>query len=175
MMRRPGTVRPAIAGAVAAGLAAVAIAATSGGEESPEAPVIVGEASRRAAAVALRATGGGRVVEVEYDIVRGRDTYEVEITRDGVRLEVDVDEDFRVTASGRDLGPDRVITGARADRAAAAALREVGGGQVRRVELDDDGGYDVIVVTRGQRYEVDLGLDYAVSGSELDDDEAGDG
>jgi uncharacterized membrane protein YkoI len=72
----------------------------------------------------------------------------------------------------RDDGPDVVVTGAEADRAGAAATRDLGGGTVREVERSDEGGraaYEVEVDRGGTIYEVQVAEDYSVLSTERDD------
>ena len=72
--------------------------------------------------------------------------------------------------------PDVMITGSKADRAGAAATRELGGGTVEEVEKADEGdgsAYEVEVVKDGDTYEVHVGSDFRVVSSERDDDERG--
>ena len=76
----------------------------------------------------------------------------------------------------RDDGPDVVVTGAKADRAGAAASSATGGGTALSVEESDEGGraaYEVKVNKDGRVHEVQVSDDYDVVGTELDDDQPG--
>jgi uncharacterized membrane protein YkoI len=67
---------------------------------------------------------------------------------------------------------DQPLAGADRDRAAAAALEAVGGGTVTEVEIGDDGAaYGVeIQADDGSQVEVMLDGEFAVIGTEADDD-----
>lgn len=82
------------AGALAAVLAGggATIAGASGGDDS-EGPIPAGDLDR-ASAAALEAVPGGTVTETE---VGDEDSfYEVEVTKDGKEVDVQLDSDFRV-------------------------------------------------------------------------------
>ena len=71
-------------------------------------------------------------------------------------------------------GPDVVVTGAKADRASAAATQAMGGGTAKSVEESDEGGraaYEVKVDKAGTIYEVQVASDYTVLRHERDDDQ----
>lgn len=73
-----------------------------------------------------------------------------------------------------DDGPDVVVTGAKAERASAAATQALGGGTAKSVEESDEGGraaYEVKVDKAGTVYEVQVASDYTVVGRERDDDQ----
>ncbi|WP_431040859.1 PepSY domain-containing protein [Streptomyces sp. P1-3] len=77
--------------------------ASSGGDDSE--PPITGRALEKASAAALDHTGGGRVTDSE---VGDEDAfYEVEVTLpDGSRVDVHLDEGFKVVGSQPDHGPE---------------------------------------------------------------------
>lgn len=64
--------------------------------------------------------------------------------------------------------PDEtLLTGDTADRVRAAALAEYPGATIQRVETDSDGVYEAhLVTTGGERVTVEVGEDFAVTGTE---------
>ena len=70
--------------------------------------------------IALERTGGGEVTEVERELEHGRPVWDVELVRDGVEYEVDVDREtgevLRFEADGRDDDDDRGRGGRDDDR-----------------------------------------------------------
>lgn len=64
--------------------------------------------------------------------------------------------------------PDEtLLTGETADRVRAAALAEYPGATIERVETDSDGVYEAhLVTTGGERVTVEVGEDFAVTGTE---------
>ncbi|MGH8835365.1 MAG: PepSY domain-containing protein [Actinomycetes bacterium] len=64
--------------------------------------------------------------------------------------------------------PDEtLLTGDSANRVRAAALAEYPGATIERVETDSDGVYEAhLVTTGGERVTVEVGEDFAVSGTE---------
>jgi uncharacterized membrane protein YkoI len=75
-------------------------------------------------------------------------------------------------AGGDDDAADRPIAGAALDRASAAALAETGGGKVTDTEMEEEGAYEVEVMRAdGSQVEIQLDRNFAVLGSERDDDE----
>jgi uncharacterized membrane protein YkoI len=78
-----------------------------------------------------------------------------------------------VAASGSD---DKPLRGSTYDKATAAALEHVGEGTVTETEIGDDGAaYEVeIRLDNGSQVEVQLDSNFDVTGSEADDDGAGD-
>jgi len=64
--------------------------------------------------------------------------------------------------------PDEtLLTGDTADRVRAAALAEYPGATIQRVETDSDGVYEAhLVTTEGERVTVEVGEDFAVTGTE---------
>jgi hypothetical protein len=64
--------------------------------------------------------------------------------------------------------PDEtLLTGDTADRVRAAALAEYPGATIQRVETDSDGVYEAhLVTTEGERVTVEVGKDFAVTGTE---------
>lgn len=77
-----------------------------------------------------------------------------------------------VAAGGDD---DQPLRGATKDRAVAAALAHTGGGTVTETEAGDDGAaYEVEVrMADGRQVEVRLDKNFAVLGTEADDDSGG--
>lgn len=72
---------------------------------------------------------------------------------------------------------DERVTGPDADRAAAAAVKAVGGGQVTGVEREDEGGRGWEVEVKrpdGSQVEVHVTDSLDARGTEADDDGAGD-
>jgi hypothetical protein len=80
---------------------------------------------------------------------------------------------FAIAAGG---GDDQPLTGSTLEQAKAAALAHTGGGTVVETETGDDGAaYGVEVrLEDGSQVEVNLDSEFAVIGSEADDDGAGD-
>jgi uncharacterized membrane protein YkoI len=74
-------------------------------------------------------------------------------------------------------GPDTPITGAALDRAEEAALAETGGGRVTETEVGDEESYYEVEVTMPDGSEVDVQLDedFAVVGSESDQEDSDEG
>ncbi len=74
--------------------------------------------------------------------------------------------------SAESADSDTPLTGSTLDRAVAAALDHVGGGEVTDTEIGDDGAaYGVeIRLDDGSQIEVNLDENFAVVGSEPDDD-----
>ncbi len=70
---------------------------------------------------------------------------------------------------------DQPLTGATKDKAVAAALAHTGGGTVTETEAGDDGAaYEVEVrQADGRQVEVQLDKNFAIVGTEADDDSAG--
>ena len=91
----------ALAGAAAIGTAGVAIAGGAGGEDANERPISAA-ALQRAEAAALDHTGGGRVTDTEEGDEES--LYEVEVTRDGGEVDVQLDRDFKVVGQESDAG-----------------------------------------------------------------------
>jgi len=83
----------ALALAVAGGGAT--IAGASGGDDS-EGPIPAGEL-QQASEAAVKALGGGEVTETEVGDEESH--YEVEVTKDGVEYDVQLDRDFNVVGS----------------------------------------------------------------------------
>lgn len=87
------------AAALVAGAIATVSVATGGGD-----PSLTGSVLERATEAALRHTGGVSVVESE--VGEGSAAYEVAVLlEDGRVVEVQLDDDFRVTGSGVDAEP----------------------------------------------------------------------
>jgi hypothetical protein len=73
-------------------------------------------------------------------------------------------------------GGDGPLTGETRDKAVAAAVAHVGGGDVTDTEVGDDGAFYGVEVRQpdGTQVEVNLDQAYAVTGTEADDDGPGD-
>jgi uncharacterized membrane protein YkoI len=74
-------------------------------------------------------------------------------------------------------GPDTPITGSDLDRAEDAALAETGGGRVTGTEVGDEESYYEVEVTLpdGRQVDVQLDEDFAVVGSETDQEDSDEG
>jgi hypothetical protein len=72
------------------------------------------------------------------------------------------------SVSRGDGRPDeQPLTGETADRVTEAALAEYPSATIQRVETDSDGVYEAhLVTTDGQRVTVEVGADFAVTGTE---------
>jgi uncharacterized membrane protein YkoI len=84
------------------------------------------------------------------------------------------------TAGGSDdaaESPDTPITGSDLDRAENAALAETGGGRVTGTEVGDEESYYEVEVTLpgGRQVDVQLDEDFAVVGSETDQEDSDEG
>lgn len=75
-------------------------------------------------------------------------------------------------AESESTDSDAPLTGADRERAEAEALKAVGGGTVTEVEAGDDGAAYGVEIRRddGSQVEVQLDADFAVTGTEADDD-----
>jgi hypothetical protein len=165
---------------IATGIAAAAVgggAAIALAQEDPGPPDL-----DRAAHVAVDAVGGGDVVGVEQD---DDGTYDVDVRRaDASAVEVEIDGSFAVTRTEDDTDDaddddrddaaddrdDVAVDDAARERAAQAALAEVGDAVVVAVEGERD-GYDVeLRRADGSETEVHLDASFAVVGVEHDDD-----
>lgn len=78
----------------------------------------------------------------------------------------------QVDDDGTNEVDDAPLAGADAERAISAALEHTGGGEVLETEVGDDGAaFEVeIRLADGSEVEVNLDADFAVTGSEPDDD-----
>jgi hypothetical protein len=95
-----------LAGAVALatiGGAGVAIGANQGDDDGTETP-ITGSELDKASAAALAHTGGGRVTGTE--VGDEESYYEVEVTKDGKQVDVQLDRNFKVVGSEGDSDSD---------------------------------------------------------------------
>jgi hypothetical protein len=74
-------------------------------------------------------------------------------------------------------GPDVPITGAALERASEAALEETGGGRVTGTEAgDEESAYEVeVTLDDGHQVDVQLDEDFAVVGTEDDEEDDGEG
>lgn len=141
--------------------------------------VLTGETAERVTAAAQAAVPGGTVDRAETD---AEGVYEAHVTKsDGTHVIVAVDESFTVTGieempagmgpgSGRG-GPggagsgETPLTGRKAARVKAAALQEIPGGTVTRVETDSDGVYEAHVTRKnGTEVVVQVNNSFAVTG-----------
>lgn len=160
----------AFAATLLAGATGVALGATDQSEDAP----LTGQAFEEATAAALADVGGGSVVGAESD----DGGFEVEIRReDGTTVDVTLDRDFEVLRREVD-GPDddddadEQVTADERERASAAALAATGGGAVNDVERDDDGSYEVEVITDdGREIDVRLDAELTVVGTPTEDRE----
>ena len=157
----------ALAAALMAGATGVALGATDDHDEAP----LTGEAFESATEAALADVGGGTVAGAESD----DGGYEVEIRReDGTSVEVTVDRDFEVVRREVD-GPDDSddddqVIGDELARVSTAATAAVGGGVVSDAEREEDGSYEVEVVTDdGREIDVRLDAELAVIGTPTED------
>lgn len=141
---------------------------------------VTGDDLAAAGTAALTEAGDGTITEVDVDA----NGYDVEVLlADGTRIDVDLDHDFNVLASGPDTDDvddsaddaidddddDLPVADPERQQASEAALAATGGGTVTDVELDGD-GYDVEVrLDDGSEMDVDLGLDFEVLRTITDD------
>ena len=73
----------------------------------------------------------------------------------------------RVDESKSQRPDETLLTGDTADRVRAAALAKYPGATIQRVETDSDGVYEAhLVTTGGERVTVEVGEDFAVTGTE---------
>ncbi|MFY9263847.1 MAG: hypothetical protein WAO61_00225 [Solirubrobacterales bacterium] len=86
----------AVAAMAALAIGGTAIAGAAGGEDANEGTdkAISGAALVQAKAAALKVTGGGQVTETE--VGDEESYYEVEVTRGGSEIDVQLDRDFKV-------------------------------------------------------------------------------
>jgi uncharacterized membrane protein YkoI len=159
------------AGVTVAGVlaGAGAVTATTADDDAP----LTGETRDKAVGAAVAHVGGGEVTETEL----GDDgaAYGVEVRRlDGAQVEVNLDRNYTVTNT--EVDDDAPLTGETRDRAVAAAVAHVGGGEVTETELGDDGAAYGIEVRRpdGTQVEVNLDRNYTVTSTEVDDDRGDD-
>jgi uncharacterized membrane protein YkoI len=180
-----------MAGAVlAAGAAVPAIAQAGGDSETP----IPGSDIDRASAVAIDHLGGGRVTDTE--VGDEESYYEVEVTREGGQVDVQLDENFNVVGTEDEVGGDEEATGddevgsedddaaedssegdseapipgPDIDRASAAALDHLGGGRVTETEVGDEESYYEVEVTFDDGRQVDVQLDENFNVVGIEDD-----
>ena len=73
-----------------------------------------------------------------------------------------------VTGSTRDAGSDeKPLTGTTADKVTAAVQAKYPGATIQRVETDSDGVYEAHIVTSGgEELTVQVGRDFAITGTE---------
>lgn len=146
--------------------------------------------------IALNAVKG-KVTDIEAKKVNGVYAYEVEIQSNGQEADVlvnmmtgkiesietetadnDDDENGESEENGEteeeeDESEDVPITGTALDKASAAALKYIGGGQVTDTETGDEEGYYEIEITLdgGQQVDVHLDENFNVLGAEWEGDE----
>jgi len=73
----------------------------------------------------------------------------------------------RVDESKPQRSDETLLTGNTADRVRAAALAKYPDATIQRVETDSDGVYEAhLVTTAGERVTVEVGKDFAVTGTE---------
>jgi hypothetical protein len=94
---RIGIIAAAVVAALGGG--GVAIAGIGGDDDETERP-IEGSALDRASAVALDHTGGGRVTDTE--VGDEESYYEVEVTKGGNQIDVQITRDFKVVGDEAD-------------------------------------------------------------------------
>jgi uncharacterized membrane protein YkoI len=107
MERRPAQKRIAVVLGVAALATAAAVggaAAIAGGDDDERQQPIPATDIERAKAAALEETGGGTVTETEVDDEESK--YEVEVTLNGVQVDVQLDEYFNVVGTEGGGGDD---------------------------------------------------------------------
>jgi uncharacterized membrane protein YkoI len=147
------------------------------GQRSDETP-LTGETATKVEEAALAEVGGGTVERVETD-ANGNAAYEAHIVADdGTRVTVYIDEQFNVVGTeeggpGGRRGDETALTGDTAAKVEEAALAEVGGGTVERVETDADGNaaYEAhIVADDGTRVTVYVDEQFNVVGVDEHDD-----
>ncbi|MDX9916916.1 MAG: PepSY domain-containing protein [Gudongella sp.] len=119
----------------------------------------------------------GRVVEVELDNLKsGKPEYEVEIIKDGVKHEFEIDAytgrvkeheiDYSKTVDRQPQKPDQTTTPAKSligkDKAQDIALKEVSGGEIIKSKLDnlnekdEDPEYEITIVKDGVKHELEI-------------------
>jgi uncharacterized membrane protein YkoI len=110
----------------------------------------------------------GSLVAIAAAIGVGLGSYGIATAASGSPVQNQVDDD----GPNEDNDSDAPLTGSDLDRAVAAALDHVGGGEVTETETGDDGAaYGVeIRLDDGSQVEVNLDADFEVIGSEPDDD-----
>ena len=110
---------------------------------------LTGDTAAKVKEAALAETGGGRVRAVEAD-GDGNAAYEAHVVKsDGTHVTVYVDENFDVVGTeegrhgpggpGHARGAEKALTGDTAAKVKEAALAEVGGATVDRLETDAEG------------------------------------
>jgi uncharacterized membrane protein YkoI len=192
-MQRVKKVTAGVAALAALAFGGAQIAGATGGSSSSDNDggdaALTGSAADQAKAAAVKAVGGGQATTVRSEN-DGSAVYEVEVDNAGKTIEVTLDKGFNVIDQKADAqdgpegdgdgehadGPDGAITGAKADRAQAAAVQAVGGGSATSVESSDETGgtYEVKVDKAGKVHEVTLDNAFEVTKQQLDDDQSGD-
>ncbi len=139
--------------------------------------LLTGADAEKVTAAAQAEIPDGTVIRVETD---AEGVYEAHVTKaDGTEVIVQVDKGFNVTGvqemqgrggRGGHGGPgmgETPLTGADADKATAAAVAEIPGGTVLRVETDADGTYEAHVTKAdGTEVEVKMDKDFNVTSVE---------
>jgi uncharacterized membrane protein YkoI len=121
---------------------------SSGSGQRTDEKALTGDTAAKVKEAALATTGGGTVEAVETD-GDGNAAYEAHVVKsDGTRVTVYVDENFDVVGTeegrgpggpGRARGAEKALTGDTAEKVKQAALAEVDGATVERVETDAEG------------------------------------
>jgi uncharacterized membrane protein YkoI len=121
---------------------------SSGSGQRTDEKALTGDTAAKVKEAALAKTGGGTVEAVETD-GDGNAAYEAHIVKaDGTRVTVYVDENFDVVGTEEGRGPggpghargaEKALTGDTAEKVKQAALAEVDGATVERVETDAEG------------------------------------
>jgi len=137
----------AVANAVSNGNGNDATRSSGSGQRTDE-KALTGDTAAKVKEAALAKTGGGTVEAVETD-GDGNAAYEAHIVKsDGTRVTVYVDKNFDVVGTEEGRGPggpghargaEKALTGDAAEKVKQAALAEVDGATVERVETDAEG------------------------------------
>ncbi len=123
-------------------------AQSSGSGQRTDEKALTGDTAAKVEAAALAKTGGGTVEAVETD-GDGNAAYEAHVVKtDGTRVTVYVDKNFDVVGTEEGRGPggpghargaEKALTGDTAAKVKEAALDEVDGATVDRLENDAEG------------------------------------
>lgn len=162
-MFRPRTITAAV----------LAASFVAGGSALVAAPALADDDLSHAQATKARAAAlkqvSGRVIQIDGDD-DDRSRYEVTVlTKGGSAREVHLDSRYRVLRTTR--GDRDGLTYSTAGRASSAALKQVSGGIVVDIEVDDDRSrYEVKLLTRsGSERDVHLDRSFRVVSSDDDD------
>jgi uncharacterized membrane protein YkoI len=121
---------------------------SSGSGQRTDEKALTGDTAAKVKEAALATTGGGTVEAVETD-GDGNAAYEAHVVKsDGTRVTVYVDKNFDVVGTeegrgpggpGHSRGAEKALTGDTAAKVKEAALAEVDGATVDRLETDAEG------------------------------------